>query len=120
MNKIVENFNDVSLDLLKQMAPLIGKKYHSRYALAIKLNSSYGIDIFIKRVFKYKQWILNKDEQFFETAELAENSKYEQDIQNMRELYKTLDHTSRKSIWEILTVLIFLAEKRHSHLYETL
>ncbi len=108
---IVENFNEITLDFLNQMAPLTGKKYYYKYSLAIKLNSSYGIDSFIKNILQFKQKIINRDESFFLNHDV--NSEYLNDFIGIKEIYHTLDFKSKKSIWEILSTLVYLAEERY-------
>ena len=112
MSRIVENFNEITIDFLNQMAPLTGKKYYYKYSLAIKFNSSYGIDSFIENVLHFKEKILNKDESFFLNHDVDNN--YINDIIGIKEIYHTLDNKSRKSIWEILFALVYLAEERYN------
>jgi hypothetical protein len=110
---IIENFNDITLDFLNQMAPLTGRKYYYKYSFAIKFNSSYGIDSFIENVLQFKQKIINRDESFFLNQDV--NSDYINDFIGIKDCYYTLDHKSKKSIWEILSTLVYLAEERYMH-----
>ncbi len=111
---IVENFNEITLDFLNQMAPLIGKKYYYKYSIAIKFNSSYGIDSFIENGLQFKHKIIHRDESFFLNKDV--DSEYINDFIGIKEVYYTLDYKSKKSIWEILSTLVYLAEERYSKL----
>ncbi len=114
MSRIIENFNEITLDFLNQMSPLTGKKYYYKYSFAIKFNSSYGIDSFIENVLQFKEKILNRDESFFLNKDI--DTEYINDIIGIKDIYYTLDHKSKKSIWEILGALIYLSEERYNHL----
>ncbi len=111
MSSTIESFNEITLDFLNQMAPLTGKQYYYKYLLAIKFNSAYGINSFIENVLQFKENILNRDENFFLNKDL--DTEYINDIIGIKEIYHTLDHKSKKSIWEILTALVYLSEERY-------
>ncbi len=114
MSKIIDNFNEITLDFLNQMSPLTGKTYYYKYLLAIKFNSSYGIDSFIENGLQFKNKILTRDDRFFLNHDI--NNDYINDIIGIKEIYHTLDHKSKKSIWEILSALVYLAEERYTQL----
>ena len=117
MNEIIKKFNEISIDFLTQTSKIVGTKYLFKFKLVTTVNSVYAIDVFIRRILPHKNQIHTRDEQFFlEKSNDDEFNEYINDITGIKSIYYTLDDESKKSIWEILSALLYLAEERHSQI----
>lgn len=110
MNNIINEFNNISMDFLQQTSSLVGSKYLYKFQLIIKFNSMFAIDMFIKNVLPFKFNILNRNEEFFLNKS---DNDYMDDIIGIKQIYHTLDEESKNNIWDIMTALIYLSEKRY-------
>ncbi len=117
MKEIIKKFNDISVDFLAQTSKLVGNKYLMKFKLVSSVNSTYAIDIFIRRILPHKNRIHTRDEEFFlEKSEDAEFNTYMNDITGIKQIYHTLDNESKENIWDILLALVFLAEERFNRM----
>ena len=66
---IIKTFNKQSLDLITQMVHIVGDKelvnLKSKFSMIIKVNSTRPIKEFLSHVYKYKDKIIKRDEDFF-------------------------------------------------------
>ncbi len=116
MNNIIQQFNNISIDFLTQMAVHMGSSYLYKYKLMTSFNCMYAIDMFIENVLLYKHRIINKEESFFINKSVDSNyveCNYIDDIIGIKSIYHTLDIISKENIWNILTALVYLAEERY-------
>jgi hypothetical protein len=113
MNDIIKEFNKISIDFLNQTSALTGPSYLYKFKLLTKVNSIFAIDMFIQKVLPFKNKILDRDESFFMTNDFESNSDYIGDIIGIKNIYHTLDQSSKENIWEIILALVYLAEERY-------
>ncbi len=116
MNKIITDFNNISIDFLTQTAPITGYTYLYKFKMLTNINCIYAIDKFIENVLPYKNRIINKDESFFMNKNI--DSEYINDIIGIKQIYHTLDNESKENIWNILMALVYLAEERYLNAYK--
>jgi hypothetical protein len=113
MNNIIKQFNDISLEFMKQSEKITGSSYTYQFKLMTKINSLIAIDMYIKNILPYKNYIYNKDERFFinmdiETSYMA----YLTDIIQIKKIFKQLDKETKNNIWEYIQALTLLAEEK--------
>ena len=125
MNKseIIKNFNNVILDLLAQVSPIIGTKYSFYFNGIIKVNCIAPIKQFILHGYKNKDQIMNKDTNYFlDDTFVSESMKkevytdeetdfYLNEIIHLKKVYAQVDDSSKESLWEILQALVLLSEE---------
>ena len=110
MNNIVKEFNRVSLDFLEQTSQIAGKKYLNKFKFITGINNMYAIDRFIKNVLPFKNYIIEKNEEFFLNKNV--DSEFAEDIAWIKETYFSLDDVSKDNVWNIVIALVLLAEER--------
>jgi hypothetical protein len=117
MNNIIKRFNDISIDFLTQTAQFTGYKYLFKYKFIIQFNSIVPINKFIENVLPFKQHIHDKNELFFFNKNINEPkyTNYLDDIIGIKHIYHTLDVDTKNNIWDILFVLVYLAEEKHKY-----
>ena len=112
---IIKQFNCIVEDLLDQTTYLIGSKYLYNFKILIQFNSVLPIDKFTSGMLPYKQYIMNKDEDFFMSSEIEfdgyNNIDYS-DIIDLKKIFTNINEESKENIWEILQALIMLCEER--------
>lgn len=122
---IVVKFNNITRDLLNDMKNIIGKNYTNKFNLITKMNATLPISKFKLNVLKFKNYILEKNSNYFENEniiiseinsniELFEDKEYYlNEYYNLRNIYMNIDDGSKENFWDILKVLIFLCENYH-------
>jgi hypothetical protein len=117
MNNIIKQFNDISLEFMKQTEKITGKSYIIQFKLMISLNSIMAIDMYIRNILPYKKFIYNKDERFFINMDI-DNSymNYFSDILTLKKIFKQLDKDTKNNIWEYIQALTLLAEEKHNNI----
>jgi hypothetical protein len=117
MNNIIKQFNDISLEFMKQTEKITGKSYIIQFKLMISLNSIMAIDMYIRNILPYKKSIYNKDERFFINMDI-DNSymNYFSDILTLKKIFKQLDKDTKNNIWEYIQALTLLAEEKHNNI----
>ena len=113
MVNIVKKFNIIAEDLLRQTAHLIGSTYLTKFKTVILFNSSVPIEKFKLNLLPYKNYIINKDTEFFMNSEInlsETNKKYYNDMIDLKDIFSKIDNESKENIWEILQALIILCE----------
>lgn len=127
MNKveIIKNFNDIILNLLEQVSPMIGTKYSFYFSKIIKVNCVAPIKQFVQHGYKNKKEIMNKDESYFLNDTFASDSIknandpytneqtdfYLNEIIHLKQVYIQVDKTSKGNLWNILQALVLLCEE---------
>ena len=118
MTNIIKQFNNIVEDLLNQTTYLIGSKYLYNFKILIQFNSVFPIDKFTSAMLPYKEYIMNKDEDFFMSSEI-EFSGYNNigysDIIDLKKIFTNINEESKENIWEILQALIMLCEERSKY-----
>ena len=113
MNEIIKKFNNISIDFLTQTAPITGYTYLYKFKMLTNINSIYAIDKFIDNVLPYKNKIIAQDESFFMNKQVE--SSYMNDVIGLKQIYYTLDNSSKKNMWDIILALTYLAEERYNN-----
>ena len=133
---IIKTFNKQSLDLITQMVQIVGDKellnLKSKFSMIIKVNSTRPIKEFLSHVYKYKDEILKRNEDFFlknkdsvyddnESKNLMNNvldnnKNSEENIDFVKSLkldivWNNLSEKSKKNIWDYFNILILLTDK---------
>lgn len=125
--EIIKKFNNIVKDLLDDMTDVIGKNYLTKFKLITRINSGLPIKKFRLNVLKFKSYIVEKNQKYFEDDTIIineldnspdiENEKdkeyYLNEYYSFRDIYYGIDSNSRKNLWDILKVLIFLCESYH-------
>ena len=113
-SEIVKQFNEILSSFLLQITPYVGGKYHKRYNILIRLNSTSGIEKFLVRVLPVRDKIINRDESYFTKKAKAED--FDNDMEQIDEIvglqgvYHTFDEKSKKNVWDIFQALLILGE----------
>ena len=115
MNNIIKQFNDISIDFMKQTEKITGTSYITQFKLMTSLNSIIAIDMYIRNILPYKRYIYNKDEQFFINMNV-DNMYYFSDIIRIKNIFKHLDKDTKNNIWEYIQALTILAEQKHNNI----
>ncbi len=113
MTDIIKQFNDISLEFMKQTEKITGDSYIIQFTLLTKINSVAAIDMYIRNVLKYKNYIYNKDERFFINMDI-DNSyvKYFATIIKIKSIFTDLDRETKNNIWDYIQALTYLAEQK--------
>jgi len=113
MTNIIKQFNDISIEFMKQTEQITGTSYINQFKLMTRLNSLIAIDMYIKKILPYKYYIYNKDERFFINMDI-DNSymAYFTDIIEIKYIFKKLDKDTKNNIWEYIQALTLLAEEK--------
>jgi hypothetical protein len=122
MNNVSE-FNKIVKDLLYDMSTIIGLSYYLKFNLMININSLYFINKFKINILKYKNQILKRDPEFFlnlknfnqDLDESGYKEYYVDQFYYLKEIYLNSDDESKKNLWDILKVLIFLCESYYNN-----
>ena len=118
INDIIKQFNDISIDFMKQTEKITGTSYIIQFRLMTMLNSIIAIDMYIKNILPYKDYIYNKDERFFINMNINESyMNYFTDILKLKTIFTELDHETKNNIWEYIQALTILAEEKYKSNY---
>lgn len=114
--KIIKNFNNLLKSFLIQISPLVGKNYHLYFNKFIKVNAILPIRFFIENIYKYKDKILKKDENYFNKEDNIlndyNNDEYKlNEIFKLRGIYEEIDNDSKENTWTYLQALVGLTEE---------
>ena len=114
MTHIIKQFNNIVADLLEQTTDLIGQKYLFNFTTIIRFNVAYPIDKFIINMLPLKNHIMAKNIDYFMNGNIdsLENNISNNDIIDLKQIFKNIDKHSQENIWEILQALIILCEER--------
>ena len=110
---IINQFNTISLDFIKQTEKITGKSYINQFRLITSFNNIMPIEMYIKNILPYKRYIYNKDERFFINMNV-DNMYYFSDIIRIKNVFKHLDKDTKNNIWEYIQALTILAEQKHN------
>tara|TARA_Y100000389_G_C17325816_1_gene445497 strand:- start:370 stop:765 length:396 start_codon:yes stop_codon:yes gene_type:complete len=123
MSAIVNTFN---LQLIN-LATVLSKRFENDDDLKLavtgiqtlkKANSNKNIEMFTMYVYKYREKIMNKNEELLlDTNFIGENSNTNNDssafdiMSKLKDKWKTLESDEKDNIWKYLQVLIKLTDK---------
>ena len=125
--EIIKKFNNISTELLTDMKKIIGGSYLTKYKMMIRMNSTYPIKRFKMNVLKFKDFIIDKNPEYFKNENIilnvVENNEeyklekeyYMNEYYSLRQIYNNIDDSSKENLWDILKVLIFLCESYHNN-----
>ena len=123
---IVVKFNKITKDLLDDMKNIIGKNYINQFNLIIRMNSTLPISKFKLNVLKFKNYIFDKNSEYFENENIIinfinnneelikEKEYYLNEYYNLKNIYININDESKDNFWDILKVLIYLCENYHN------
>jgi hypothetical protein len=123
---IVVKFNNITKNLLDDMKNIIGNKYANHFNLIIRMNSTLPISKFKLNVLKFKNYIFDKNSEYFENENIIineinndkelikEKEYYLNEYYNLKNIYMNIDNDSKDNFWDILKVLVYLCENYHS------
>ena len=120
---LIIKFNEIFLDLLNQVSPLIGSKYSMYFKNLIKFNSVAPIKNFCLHAIPHKNKIIEKDPSYFLNEEMYKNEversnntynedntdRYLIEILNLKSIYMTIDDKSKDNLWDIVNALLILS-----------
>ena len=112
-NEIIKKFNEILESFLVQLKPVIGGKYHRKFSIATKLNSSVAMEKFLVAILPYRDEINNKDEDYFinnDHSKIIEDKDDLNEIMNLKDIFEKLDDESKENVWAILQALLVLGE----------
>ncbi len=114
---IITQFNNISLEFIKQTEKLTSKQYSIQFKLLMSVNSLLPIEMYTKNILPYKKYIYNKDERFFINMDI-DNSymSYFTDILTLKKIFKGLDKETKNNIWEYIQALTILAEEKYNNI----
>jgi hypothetical protein len=70
-----------------------------------------AIEMYIKNILPYKNYIYNRDERFFINMDINNSyMDYFTDISILKKKFKQLDNETKNNIWEYIQALTILAE----------
>lgn len=111
---IINQFNIISLDFMKQTEKITGKSYINQFRLATGFNNMIAIEMYIKNILPYKHYIYKKDERFFINMNVNNSyMNYFTDINILKEKFTQLDTETKNNIWEYIQALTILADDLH-------
>ena len=92
------------------------KIFESSFLLLKQTNPRKILDLFkIHILFKYKQYILDKNEQFllnYDYNDVVQNNNYAELLMSrLKNNWKLIDDKNKEIIWKYFQVLVILAEK---------
>ena len=112
--EIIKKFNEILESFLLQVGPIVGTKYHKKFKMAIKFNSSLALEKFLVYVLPVRDKIINRDETYFTNynPDTSNDSDMEmvKEFVNLREIYQKLDKDSMDNVWDIFQALLILGE----------
>ena len=110
--ELIKKFNNTLLNLLVQLAPIIGDKYHLKFKRYIKFNYIMPINYWKKNCLIYKDQILSKDEKYFIKKNIDNDLQKNEfdEILRLKSVYKNVNNESKNNIWSYLQVLILITE----------
>ena len=110
--QIVKKFNEIVNAFLLQITPMVGPKYHNKFELITKLNSSLIIERFLVHALPVRDYILNKDENYFldTLCNTGEQSTINEFVK-IKTVYIQLDEKTKATVWDMTAVLLFLGEE---------
>jgi hypothetical protein len=119
--EIVKKFNKITQELLYDMSPIVGQKYHYKFKLIIKCNSILPIKKFKVNVLKFKKYIIEKNPAYFldenliieEIKDLNDREYYLNEYNYLKNIYLNIDDNSKDNFWDILHALTYLCETYH-------
>lgn len=125
--EIIKKFNNIVKNLLDDMIDVIGKNYLTKFKLITRINSSLPIKKFRLNVLKFKSYIVEKNQKYFEDDSIIkkeldncpdiendnEKEYYLNEYYSFRNIYYGINNDSKNNLWDILKVLIFLCESYH-------
>lgn len=123
--KIVENFNKILEQFLNDTKCVLGNKYYLLYKAIVLFSKEKPIDDF-KFYLQYEEKLLQKDIEFFFADDFQNNfnafifKQYALDsLENLREIYYSLEEDNRNNLWEIAFGLLKLAKKYNKIVQES-
>ena len=115
-NNIINQFNTISVDFIKQTEKITGKSYINQFRLITSFNNIMAIEMYIKNILPYKRYIYNKDERFFINMDINNSyMDYFTDISILKKKFKQLDNETKNNIWEYIQALTLLADDLHKN-----
>lgn len=112
--EIVKKFNEILGSFLVQITPLVGGKYHKKFTMATKFNSSLAIERFLVHALPVRDKILERDETYFTNNDYSNEVENDEEtlneIVNMKDIYTKLDKESIDNVWDIFQALLVLGE----------
>lgn len=123
--KIVENFNKILEQFLVDTKCVLGNKYYLLFKAVVLFSKEKPIDDF-KFYLQYEDKLLKKDIEFFFADDFQNNfnafifKQYALDsLENLREIYYSLEEDNRNNLWEISFGLLKLAKKYNKIIQES-
>ena len=107
---IIAQFNDITFEFIKQTEQITGKYYSMNFKLLTTFNNLIPIEMYIKNILPYKEYIYKKDEKFFIKMNIN-NTGYFEDIIAIKNIYENLDKKTKNNIWEYIQALTILADE---------
>lgn len=125
-SNIVSQFNEILNSFLIQIIPIVGSTYYNNIQTVVKFNSALPIENFLYYAIECRDKIMNRDESYFITKEIAINNieRHEKldEIFRLQNIYCVLDETSKNNVWDIFQALLILGEDyikiKYSNQYE--
>ena len=117
-SNIIKKFNSIVLDLLEQTIDMIGTKFLFNFKLMTRINAVAPIEKFTTTMLPYKKQIISRNVEFFinESKNLEHyNNINQNDMIDLKNIFLNIDMESQENIWDILEVLISLAEERYNN-----
>jgi len=112
--EIIKKFNEILESFLLQVSPIVGPKYHKKFKMAVKFNSSLALEKFLVYVLPVRDKIINRDETYFTNynPDTSNDSDMEmvKEFVNLREIYQKLNKDSMDNVWDIFQALLILGE----------
>jgi hypothetical protein len=112
-HEIIKKFNEILESFLVQLKPVIGGKYHRKFTIATKLNSSVAMEKFLVAVLPFREHIIEKNEYYFinnDHSNKIEDKDDLNEIMNLKDIFEKLDNESKENVWAILQALLVLGE----------
>ena len=131
----VKDFNHILSSFLVQVSSLIGTTYSYHLNKVVQYNAMLPIEQFMVYSIPYREKILNRDESYFEqnikgydddivksvTNQINEygsvininsnNLEILDEILRLKNIYYTLDDSSKKNLWDILQAMLLLSDE---------
>lgn len=112
----IKSFNGIVKSFLLQMAPHLGTSYHYYFNQMLRVNAIAPIEQFVKFAIPLREYIMNKDEQFFLNDEnyvkyVKKDGKSFVELLRLKDIWGELDETSKENVWKIFQALLVLTEE---------
>jgi hypothetical protein len=120
-DKYITLFNEKTEEFVKELTQSFPNVkqftyFKSGFMFLRNMDKNKPQEVFHKYIYlKYKDKLIAGDEEFFLKENYAVSKDKQEDweefIDNIRDIWKTLDEPSKEAIWKYFKVLVFLNEK---------